>query len=448
MSIVSLTALPGVANAASADDQVVSVVDALIIPNTSSATSCGRDLSTTWASEFRNDLSGTNLTSFDNREAWGVSLAYANEGLGGSLIATAVYIYWWEAADLPDTATFKFNDRLVADPTRWGSLSIDWVNCTVDGSVFSSTSAHSIAAIDPYDSQYYTRPFLLHGISVDYPSGYEGEIIPSTFTPPAPTYVAMGDSFSSGEGNEPFIDGTDSISNECHRSQRSYPRILQVDMDLGLGPANFIACSGATTNDVLGVSESDNPVGRWGAAAQVDALSNDTEVVTITIGGNDIGFSDYATTCAFTLCGPGTTGYNSVMSAINDTTFHSNLVETYETIVDTAPNAQVYVTGYPHIAASNSGWCGTVDLAGAWAVVNQLNAVIEAAVGDAATSLSTTTIHFVDPNGTGSPFAGRHLCNGGASDFNHLVVPPNVEYSFHPNVTGQQHYSVLIKDAM
>ncbi len=104
-------------------------------------------------------------------------------------------------------------------------------------------------------------------------------------------YVAMGDSFSSGEGVEPFVPGTGSTGvNECHRSEEAYPFLLEDDMDLNLNLTVFAACSGATTQNIT-------TSGQWGEPAQIEALSESTDVVTLTIGGNDVGFASVLKTC-------------------------------------------------------------------------------------------------------------------------------------------------------
>ena len=107
-------------------------------------------------------------------------------------------------------------------------------------------------------------------------------------------YVAMGDSYSSGEGIEPFLSGTDKSSqgeNKCHRSQAAYPLLLEGDTGLDLNLTAFVACSGAITSNITGT-------GQWGEPSQLDALSESTDVVTLTIGGNDIGFESVLTACS------------------------------------------------------------------------------------------------------------------------------------------------------
>lgn len=92
-----------------------------------------------------------------------------------------------------------------------------------------------------------------------------------------PSYVALGDSYSSGTGTRTYLaDGT-----SCQRSVYAYPSLIAASTGYAL---TFRACSGATTSDV--------------AATQLSALSSTTAYVTISVGGNDAGFADVLTTCA------------------------------------------------------------------------------------------------------------------------------------------------------
>ncbi len=442
--VVLSSMLSGTAHATSSYDHVISTVDRLEIVGLPNAALCKIDLSHSWADDFRTFLSGDDLASFDNRVAWSVSVAYADDGYG--ILPTSIFIYWWELDDLPNEATFTSRvsgsityDQLVAPrPTGAGTLEVSWGDCSLIGGALSLSSTNiSIATYSsatPVYPPHRDRPFVLYGFDVDYPVGYEGEFIPAE--PPLAKYVALGDSFSSGEGVPPFEYGTDTTTNQCHRSSQAYPRLLQNDPSLDLGPTDFVACSGATTSDVIN--------GKYGEAPQIDALSAETEVVTITVGGNDVGFGEYAHACVVTTCGENTFDYNYIMNAIQDADFQADLVDTYEAILTNAPNAEVYVGGYPYLASEASEVCGLVDISGAWNVQTALNQVIVDAVNES----NDSRLYYVPTNYTGSPFAGKHLCNGGDSYFNGLVGWPNLEHSFHPNADGQEAYKVVFENAI
>lgn len=94
-------------------------------------------------------------------------------------------------------------------------------------------------------------------------------------TPHSDTYVAMGSSFAAGPGIAPM----EQEGGLCRRSLANYPNLLAEKRGLRLIDAS---CGGATTANLL------EP---WGKIpAQVDALTRDTALVTVTIGGNDVGY--------------------------------------------------------------------------------------------------------------------------------------------------------------
>ncbi len=91
-------------------------------------------------------------------------------------------------------------------------------------------------------------------------------------------YVALGDSYSSGVGAGSYI----SSSGSCDRSPNAYSALWAT----AHAPASYtsVACSGATTTTVINT--------------QLSALSASTTLVSITIGGNDVGFANIMETCA------------------------------------------------------------------------------------------------------------------------------------------------------
>ncbi len=97
-------------------------------------------------------------------------------------------------------------------------------------------------------------------------------------------FVALGDSYSSGEGLYLYSTGTDTSSDRCHRSPLAYGPLLSYVDRQHRGFA-FVACSGATTAD-LSAPNHLYPT----EAPQLAALSSATRTVTLTLGGNDVGF--------------------------------------------------------------------------------------------------------------------------------------------------------------
>lgn len=147
-------------------------------------------------------------------------------------------------------------------------------------------------------------------------------------------YAALGDSYSSGVG-------TVAASGTCARSPQGYPQ-LWVDTH-AVSSFAFVACSGATTDDVL--------------ANQLDALNGGTDLVTISIGGNDAGFASTILTCKFGSDSDCLTALGRADTYI-DTVLPGKLDRTYAAISGRAPNARVVVLGYPHLYEQGTG-CGS-----------------------------------------------------------------------------------------
>ncbi len=105
---------------------------------------------------------------------------------------------------------------------------------------------------------------------------------PSTSTS---TYVALGDSYSSGAGLGPFLAGPAS----CSRSPEGYPALISDTTSMRL---DFVACAGATTAQI---------------SAQVvnaRAALRRAALVTVTAGGNDLSFSNLLVSCVGVVSSP------------------------------------------------------------------------------------------------------------------------------------------------
>ena len=163
---------------------------------------------------------------------------------------------------------------------------------------------------------------------------------------PAQSYVSLGDSYTSG----PLITPQDRAVPGCLRSDANYPSLIAPD--LGLPAFRDVSCSGAQTKDMTQAQDvdpdPDNP-------PQLDGLDRATKVVTLGIGGNDIGFTDIAKKCGeLGLQDP--TGspcrrfYNQSGSdeiAARIAALAPKLRAVLDLIDSRAPRARVFVVGYP-----------------------------------------------------------------------------------------------------
>src|SRR5215213_7050170 len=143
-----------------------------------------------------------------------------------------------------------------------------------------------------------------------------------------PSYVALGDSYSSGTGTRTYIsDGT-----SCQRSVYAYPSLIAAARGYAL---NFRACSGAKIPDVTNT--------------QLSALTSTTAYVTISVGGNDAGFSSVLTECAQPGWLSNCNGAIDKAQAYINNTLPGALSTLYAAIRSKAANAKVVVVGYPRI---------------------------------------------------------------------------------------------------
>lgn len=190
-------------------------------------------------------------------------------------------------------------------------------------------------------------------------------------------YVAFGDSYQSGEGAGDFYEGTDIRDvNKCRRSEHAYPVLLDswIPEDTPV-TLDFWACSGARTWQMYlsGIKTDSVP---WNDAEKpsqyprlwdpdrmsyLDRLGDETWVVTIGIGGNDVGFEDVLRDCATSrnTCNHSLIRINQVMDDI--AALRGDLEVLYGDIAEEAPNATVFVVGYPRLFASNE------EIDAAWA---------------------------------------------------------------------------------
>jgi len=161
---------------------------------------------------------------------------------------------------------------------------------------------------------------------------------PSTPAPSTDGMASLGDSYSSGEGNPPFDAGTDILGqNRCHRSATAWPR------QLGVSATSHLACSGAVIADLADQT------------AALAALKPAPNVVFITIGGNDLGFSSIIAGCfthpAGTPCWTDA-DYAKAKEHLA-TVVGPQLEAAYRSVKAAVPGARVIVASYPDLFATD-----------------------------------------------------------------------------------------------
>ena len=171
-----------------------------------------------------------------------------------------------------------------------------------------------------------------------------------------PRYVALGDSYSAASGNVP----PDLSSPLCARSTVNYPHVIAAAVHAQLTDAT---CGAAETKDFAG---SQYP----GVAPQLDAVQPNTQLITMTIGGNDSGvFLDSIVDCGaagVSTLGTGHPCQDRYGSSFDDTirnTTYPALVNALKAVRAKAPHARVAILGYPWIVPTSGGCFPQLPLA-------------------------------------------------------------------------------------
>jgi hypothetical protein len=249
------------------------------------------------------------------------------------------------------------------------------------------------------------------------------------------TMVSMGDSYSSGEANPPFDAGTNTPSDQCHRSAEAWPRLLAA-ADPTVSLEALIACSGATTKDITTTTFNTEPP----QITQLKALPQQPQIITITIGGDDVGFGPIIENCLLVNCVLDhrlTTARNYI-----EKTLPGLLESTYRAIHTAAPQAKVYVIGYPRIfplyqwETHNCGWLTPEkrnDL-------NGLGVTLDKVIASAAAQAGFTFVP------TWNAFSNHELCT--AQSWLYPIGDHPYPYDAHPLVQGQKALAAVVRRAI
>lgn len=251
-------------------------------------------------------------------------------------------------------------------------------------------------------------------------------------------YVALGDSYAS-------VGSLDQIHGEpigCGRAKDNYP--AGVASRLGVGGFVDVTCGGAQTVHMTqpqSVTGGDN-------APQFDALTPDTSLVTLTISGNDIGFTDIARTCAEksfsnpfgSPCKDHFTegGTDQLAERINAVA--GPVDAALKGVKERAPQATVVLVGYLRILPPTDGCWPVVPFARGDVpyfdgVEHQLNAMLGA-------QAAANGAVFVNPGDV----LGHDVC----SDDKYVegLIPGSLSVPVHPNAKGQAFVADMIAGAL
>ncbi|HTK39280.1 MAG TPA: SGNH/GDSL hydrolase family protein [Patescibacteria group bacterium] len=315
------------------------------------------------------------------------------------------------------------------------------------------------------------------------------------YNPTRLDYLALGDSYSSGEGDIGTKDGSSYYtpvtddSGGCHLSTRSYPFLLRDAWGIDPSRMQSVACSGAQVlpdymHDLASYQGQNARLGSLSAERRSELQSRaldafipgyapqlefvkkyQPKTITLTGGGNDVGFADILSYCAspeMTISPPityqfipipFTCDYAVKGSSLNKMLYSSiDTVSTYlslflKEVVDVSPNTHIILVGYPSFIAADTN-CGLGS--------GYLNRTEKEMINDAVTYMnkklkalaSRENAYFVDIEDS---LAGGRLCEGsryvtslGDLGLKKVIRDQEVSEAFHPNSRGHSRITDII----
>lgn len=240
-------------------------------------------------------------------------------------------------------------------------------------------------------------------------------------------YVALGSSFAAGPGLGESASDSPLV---CMRSAGNYPALLAEKLDMRLID---MSCGGSTTEHILNG-------GQMFLGPQIDAIGPETQLVTITSGGNDINYIGSLMKEA---------GSMGVFGALVDApqpvgdldfeTVTSNLITIVDRIRERAPNARIVILSYQAVAPA-TGNCDALGLSDAAVVrVRAISEHLDAAQRNAAEQ-------------SGAEFVDLHaltLAHNVCSDEPWMLgAAPDQGSAFHPNAAGMAGAAEAIFEAL
>jgi lysophospholipase L1-like esterase len=240
-------------------------------------------------------------------------------------------------------------------------------------------------------------------------------------------YVALGDSYSAASG---VLPPDPTAPPECLRSVRNYPHVVAAALGAQLVD---VTCGGADTTHYA--------TGQYpGVAPQLDALSSDTQLVTMTIGGNDSSvFIDSILECGvagLSTLGTGSPCRDRYGSSFEDTirtTTYPSLVNALQAVRAAAPDARVAILGYPAILPETGGCFDRMPIAqGDVPYLHGLQVTLNDAVRRAAEATGVTYVDLTEAS------AGHDACQPLGVRWIEPVLQGTNPVIVHPNALGER----------
>ncbi|OXY88658.1 SGNH/GDSL hydrolase family protein [Streptomyces diastatochromogenes] len=250
------------------------------------------------------------------------------------------------------------------------------------------------------------------------------------------SYVSLGDSYTSG----PLIPRQ--VDANCARSDHNYPSLVATQREATA--FKDVSCAGATTNEMWKPQGTNDP--------QLDALGRDTDLVTVQIGGNDVGFGSIIGTCARLGVQDPTgnpcersykaSGYDQLALTILETA--PKIDRVLRAVHARAPHARVLLVGYPDLLPDDGSGCfpsvpfAQKDFPYLRDTQKRLNLMLRLVA-------AWNRAEYVDTYG---PTVGHDMCKAPADRWIEPLQPASPAAPAHPNAKGEAAMAQAVLDRL
>lgn len=288
-------------------------------------------------------------------------------------------------------------------------------------------------------------------------------------------YLGLGDSYTSGEGAYNYLAGTDTTDNTCHLSIHSYPLRLKRSLFSSLG-GQSVACSGARLNDISSLSDDYQGQVKEGKSYKQlqqshQALLNSVmanftpgymaqqrfvrkyqpAIITVSVGGNDVGFGDILERCVVPRAAKqlsDNTCFNTYEDRLEIVQLIDRMIPRwlvlYKQLQASAPDSRLYAIGYPDLVSDTGNCAQNVHLSQSeLEFARELVAYMNKAISQAA---AEAKVNYIDIS---QALVGHRLCEAASYNIavNGLTAGKDIDLldigafgreSYHPNAFGHQ----------
>jgi hypothetical protein len=266
-------------------------------------------------------------------------------------------------------------------------------------------------------------------------SSFKASSTPSPLGGESPSWLALGDGYTAGTGNDPVLASPDRNANRCRRSAVAYTALAASRLGLPPQAVSNHACSGANIASLYRADRRDHE------PSQLSWISGATGVVTLTIGWSDTSMSAAIARCgrAPARCGKAWSRYGPALASLGAPPDRPrSLRRLFGVIASEAPRGKVIVFGYPRPFPSDAPPVCRISSRGLTFTGSAMRRIdAQVARLDRTIQTAAALAHVAYIAGSYQAFAGHELC----------TRRPFLNAELNPDAMGQTALAALLARA-